>query len=169
MAWFALTCLVAYAASTAAIVPPIAGLRASDVLDTFSQSRPGGRIHEATDILEPRGTPVRAMVDGTIEKLFLSKPGGNTIYEFDAAKERCYYYAHLDHYAEGLSEGQPVSRGEVIGYVGNTGNAANGPPHLHLAIFELTPERHWWQGTPINPYPILLGLLNSPEPGEHRQ
>ena len=134
-----------YTASTDALVSPIAGLRASEALDTFSQTRPGGRM------------------------LFLSKPGGNTIYEFDTARERCYCYAHLDRYAEGLGEGQQVSRGEVIGYVGNTGNAANGPPHLHLAIFELTPEKHWWRGTPINPCPILLGLLNSPQPGEHRQ
>src|SRR5690349_524266 len=71
---------------------PIDGLAASDVLDTFNSTRPGGRSHEATDILARRGTPVHAMVDGTIRKLFFSKAGGNTIYEFDQEGVYCYYY-----------------------------------------------------------------------------
>jgi peptidoglycan LD-endopeptidase LytH len=138
------------------IVAPIDHLKPSDILDTFNQARPGGRPHEATDILAPRGEPVHAMVDGVVKKLFLSKPGGITIYEFDEDEEYCYYYAHLDHYAEGLHENQRVTRGDAIGYVGNTGNASAGAPHLHLAIFRLGPEKRWWEGTPINPYPILL-------------
>src|SRR6476661_7625048 len=137
-----------------AVVAPIENLRAADVLDTFDQSRPGGRSHEATDIMEPRGTPVHAMVDGVVEKLFLSKPGGNTIYQFDDAQEYCYYYAHLDHYADGIQEKQHVTRGTVIGYVGSTGNAAENAPHLHLAINVIGPEKKWWKGTPIDPYPI---------------
>ena len=137
---------------------PIQGLRPGDIQDTFDQGRANGKPHEATDILAPRGTPVLAMVDGWIQKLFTSVPGGLTIYEFDPQEVYCYYYAHLDHYAEGLMEGMQVKRGTVIGYVGTTGNAPANTPHLHLAIFKLGPEKRWWQGTPINPYPILRKL-----------
>ena len=140
---------------------PIAGLKAKDIQDTFDQVRGGGsRAHEATDILSPRGTPVLAVVDGTIKKLFLSKPGGLTVYQFDPDEVYSYYYAHLDRYAEGLKEGMSVKRGDVIGYVGTTGNADPGTPHLHLAIFKLGPAKRWWEGTPINPYPILLEALS---------
>ncbi len=143
------------------MVMPIDGLKVSAIQDTFNASRGGGeRRHEATDILAPRGTPVHAMVDGVIQKLFLSKPGGNTIYEFDNDGEYCYYYAHLDRYAEDLAEGRHVRAGEVIGYVGTTGNANPNTPHLHLAFFRLGPEKHWWQGTPVNPYPTLMELLH---------
>lgn len=138
---------------------PIAGLTAAQVRDTFDSARPGGRAHEATDILAPRGTPVHAMVDGTITKLFYSKAGGNTIYEFDEGAVYCYYYAHLDGYAAGLSEGQHVRHGDVIGYVGTTGDASPDTPHLHLAIFKLGPEKQWWKGEAINPYPVLMELL----------
>jgi murein DD-endopeptidase MepM/ murein hydrolase activator NlpD len=138
---------------------PIRDLVARDIQDTFRQARSGGRLHEATDIVAPRGTPIVAMQDGVIQKLFLSKPGGLTIYEFDQQGIFCYYYAHLDHYADGLKEGMPVKRGIVIGYVGTTGNAPPGTPHLHLAIFRLGPEKHWWQGTAIDPYPLLMRLV----------
>lgn len=124
---------------------PIAGMTAAQVQDTFNAVRPGGRAHEATDILAPRGTPVHAIVDGTIAKLFYSKAGGNTIYEFDEGGVYCYYYAHLDGYAAGLSEGQHVRHGDVIGYVGTTGDASPDTPHLHLAIFKLWPEKQWWK------------------------
>jgi murein DD-endopeptidase MepM/ murein hydrolase activator NlpD len=142
-----------------AMALPIAGLTASNVLDTFNSTRPGGRSHEATDILAPRGTPVHSMVDGTIRKLFVSKAGGNTIYEFDEGGVYCYYYAHLDRYAEGLHESQRVQHGDVIGYVGTTGNASPNTPHLHLAIFKLGPEKEWWKGEAINPYPVLMELV----------
>jgi len=138
--------------------PPIIGLTAGDLHDTFDQTR-GQARHEAIDIMEPRGTPVHAVVDGTIAKLFLSKPGGHTIYLFDQAGLFCYYYAHLDRYAPNLREGMRVSRGEVIAFVGSTGNANPTAPHLHFTIFQLGPEKRWWKGTPINPYPILLRLL----------
>ena len=137
---------------------PIRGLDARDIRDTFQQGRAEGKLHEATDILAPRGTPVVAVEDGIIQKLFLSRPGGITIYEFDRAGIFCYYYAHLDRYAGGLAEGMPVKRGEVIGYVGTTGNAPPQTPHLHFAIFRLGPEKHWWQGTAIDPYPVLMKL-----------
>ena len=138
--------------------PPIVGLTPKDLHDTFDQLR-GLAKHEAIDIMEPRGTTVQAVVDGTIAKLFLSKPGGNTIYLFDEAGDFCYYYAHLDRYAPNLREGMHVSRGQVIAIVGSTGNASPETPHLHFTIFQLGPEKRWWKGTPINPYPALLQLL----------
>ena len=135
---------------------PVEGARTIDLHDSFEEGR-GGHRHEATDILAPRGTPVLAAVDGSVEKLFTSKPGGLTVYEFDRNREYCYYYAHLDRYAEGLREGQKVLRGDRLGYVGTSGDAPAGTPHLHFAIFRLGPEKRWWIGTPINPYPLLLG------------
>jgi peptidoglycan LD-endopeptidase LytH len=138
---------------------PIAGLQAKDIQDTYSQRRDGIRSHEATDIVAPRGTPVLAVDAGTIKKLFNSKPGGLTVYQFDPAAVYCYYYAHLDRYAEKLKEGMAVKRGDVIGYVGTTGNAPANTPHLHFAIFKIGPEKRWWEGTPINPYPFLMEAL----------
>lgn len=101
------------------------------------------------------GTPVVAVDDGVIVKLFDSVPGGLTVYQFDAAGELAYYYAHLDRYAANLKEGQEVARGQLIGYVGATGNADPVAPHLHFAVFLLGPEKQWWKGTPINPYPLF--------------
>lgn len=137
---------------------PIAGLKVSDIRDTFYEGRANGRPHEATDILAPRGTPVLAMEDGTIRKLFTSVLGGLTIYQFDPQQIYCYYYAHLDHYAEGLHEGADVKRGEVIGYVGTTGNAPPNTPHLHLTIYKVGSDKRWWDGVAINPYPVLRKL-----------
>jgi murein DD-endopeptidase MepM/ murein hydrolase activator NlpD len=142
------------------MVLPIQGLEASSLRDTFNDQHNGHR-HEAIDIMAPRDTPVLAVVDGVIEKLFLSKPGGNTIYEFDGDEEYCYYYAHLDRYAEGLREGLRVSRGDVVGYVGSTGDASPNAPHLHFEIHVLGPGKHWWQGTPIDPYPVLIRLISN--------
>ena len=133
---------------------PVANLKLSDIQDTFEQAR-GERRHEATDIVAPLGTPVLAVEDGTIRKLFLSKPGGITIYEFDPSERYCYYYAHLDRYAANLREGMRVSQGQVIGYVGTTGDAGATSPHLHFGITAIGPDKKWWGGTPINPYPIL--------------
>lgn len=134
---------------------PVRDMHISDTRDTFNEGRDGQRRHEAADIVAPRGTPVLAVEDGTIRKLFLSKPGGNTIYEFDPSENYCFYYAHLDHYADGLKEGMQVTKGQVIGYVGTTGNASPASPHLHFGITLIGPDKKWWGGTPINPYPIL--------------
>jgi murein DD-endopeptidase MepM/ murein hydrolase activator NlpD len=95
--------------------------------------------------MEPRGTQVHAVVDGTIKKIFFSRGGGKTIYEFDRFEAYCYYYAHLDGYAAGLHEGQRVSTGEVIGYIGSTGNASPEAPHLHFAVYELDRDKRWWR------------------------
>ncbi len=124
--------------------------------DTFEAHR-GSGAHEAIDIAAPRGTPVIAVDEGRVVKLFLSVPGGRTIYQFDAHANFAYYYAHLDAYAEGLREGSVVKRGDVLGYVGTTGNAPANAPHLHFAIFRLGPEKRWWQGSAVNPYPFLNG------------
>ena len=148
------------AQSIAPLGLPIEGLHFADLHDTFNEVH-NGHAHEAIDIVAPRGTPVHAAVSGTIRKLFLSKPGGNTIYEFDETSAYCYYYAHLDHYAEWLREGMRVRRGDIIGYVGSTGNADARTPHLHFAIFELGPKRQWWKGTPINPYPSLVEAVRN--------
>jgi murein DD-endopeptidase MepM/ murein hydrolase activator NlpD len=156
--FFPLFLAVGATSSSPDMFPPISGLSLADLRDTFEEVHNGHR-HEAIDLLEPRGTPVHAVVSGTIRKLFLSKPGGNTIYEFDETGVYCYYYAHLDGYAEGLREGMRVERGDVIGFVGSTGNADARAPHLHFAIFELGPERQWWKGKAVNPYPRLVDAV----------
>jgi peptidoglycan LD-endopeptidase LytH len=140
---------------------PVQGLKLADLHGTFNEVH-NGHAHEAIDIMAPRGTPVHAAVSGTVRKLFLSKPGGNTIYEFDEASELCYYYAHLDRYADGVHEGMRVKRGDIIAYVGSTGNADPRTPHLHFAVFELGPKGEWWKGKPIDPYTnLVVALRNS--------
>jgi murein DD-endopeptidase MepM/ murein hydrolase activator NlpD len=134
---------------------PVGGVTGNRLTDTFNDSRALGRRHDAIDIMAPRGTEVRAVDDGTIAKLFTSKAGGLTIYQFDPTQTFSYYYAHLDHYASGLAEHQSVSRGQLLGYVGSTGNASENAPHLHFAIARLGTDRAWWKGDPINPYPLL--------------
>ena len=149
---------VGAASSILEMTPPIRGLTLADLRDMFAEVH-NGHPHEAIDILEPRGTPVRAVISGTVRKLFLSKPGGNTIYQFDDVGVYCYYYAHLDGYAEGLHEGMRVERGDVIGFVGSTGNADARTPHLHFAIEELGPEKQWWKGKAVDPYPFLVAAV----------
>lgn len=135
---------------------PVEGAHIPDLKDNFAETRGGKRQHEAIDILAPRGTPVVAAVDGTVAKLFTSQQGGLTVYEFDRSGTYCYYYAHLDRYAPGLAEGMALRRGERIGDVGTSGNAPKNTPHLHFAVFRLGPEKKWWQGEVVNPYPLLL-------------
>jgi murein DD-endopeptidase MepM/ murein hydrolase activator NlpD len=131
---------------------PVEGVSAVMLVSTFHQPRNQGE-HEALDILAPLGTRALAVEDGTVEKLFTSQRGGLTIYLFDPTGVYCYYYAHLDHYAD-IREGQHVNRRQVIGYVGTTGNAPPNTPHLHFAVFKLGPEKRWWQGTALDPYLI---------------
>ena len=131
---------------------PFAGLK---LRDNFDETRGGIRRHEALDIMAPRGTPVLAVDDGVVAKLFRSVAGGITVYQFDPAERFAYYYAHLDGYRDGLKEGEAVKRGEVIGYVGSTGNARANAPHLHFTIFRLADDKKWWKGKAVNPYPYL--------------
>jgi murein DD-endopeptidase MepM/ murein hydrolase activator NlpD len=139
------------------LIIPVRGVRAGQLSDTYSQARAGGaRIHDAIDIMAPRGTPVVAAAAGTVEKLFFSHGGGGiTAYVRSADGRWMYYYAHLDAYAPGLHEGQRLGRGDPIGAVGSTGNASAEGPHLHFAINAMGPNDRWWQGRPINPYPLL--------------
>jgi murein DD-endopeptidase MepM/ murein hydrolase activator NlpD len=137
------------------LMMPVEGVSAAQLTRQFDQPRGDSRRHEAIDILAPRNTPVRAVEDGAIARLFNSKAGGITIYQFDPTEKFCYYYAHLERYAPGLKEGDRVRKGQVIGYVGTSGNAPENTPHLHFAIFRLTAEKHWWEGTPIDPYDVL--------------
>jgi murein DD-endopeptidase MepM/ murein hydrolase activator NlpD len=136
--------------------PPLDDMNPEAMRGAFAQRRGGGsRPHEAVDLMAPRNTSVHAVEGGTIAKLFLSKAGGLTIYQFDPSRRVCYYYAHLERYAANLREGQTVSRSEVIGYVGSSGNASPAAPHLHFAIFELDEDAHWWRGDPIDPYLVF--------------
>lgn len=134
---------------------PVEGIKKEELRDTFNEMRGATRRHEAVDILAPRNTPVFAVEDGTIAKLFFSEAGGITIYQMDPRETYVYYYAHLEKYVDGLKEGDKVKRGQIIGYVGTTGNAPRDTPHLHFAIFKMTDDKRWWQGTPIDPYSVL--------------
>jgi murein DD-endopeptidase MepM/ murein hydrolase activator NlpD len=134
---------------------PVDGVDDDHLRDTFADAR-GKRAHEAIDIMAPRHTPVHAVEDGVIAKVFDSKGGGGlSLYQFDPTNTYCYYYAHLDRYADGMRDGVRVRRGQIIGYVGSTGNASPNAPHLHFGIFRLTSDRVWWKGEPINPYAVL--------------
>jgi murein DD-endopeptidase MepM/ murein hydrolase activator NlpD len=133
---------------------PLDGITVESLKGGFTEARTG-HPHEAVDMLSPRNTPVHAVADGTIAKLFVSKAGGNTIYEFDTSGRYAYYYAHLERYEAGLREGDAVRHGQVIGYVGTSGNAPPETPHLHFAVFELGPEHQWWKGKAIDPYPLF--------------
>ena len=153
--------------ATRGLLVPVQGIGRQQLHDTFGDARGGGtRPHEALDIMAPRNTPVLAVEDGKIAKLFTSDQGGLTIYQFDPAETYAYYYAHLDRYTDGLAEGQRVRKGQVIGYVGSTGNASPEGPHLHFAIFRLTPEKKWWQGDPLNPFEVLRGRRLDRDSGE---
>lgn len=134
---------------------PVAGVRPDQLQDTYTASRSTGRVHDAIDIPAARNTPVLACADGTIVKFFQSVRGGTTIYQLDPDNKTVYYYAHLDHYAEGLTENHFARRGEVIGYVGDTGNAGAGNYHLHFSISIVSDAKHYYNGANINPYPLL--------------
>jgi murein DD-endopeptidase MepM/ murein hydrolase activator NlpD len=135
---------------------PVEGIDPSTIHDSFDEMRGGStRRHDALDILAPRGSNIIAADDGTVIKLFTSAAGGLTVYQFDPDQRYCYYYAHLDAYAMGLHEGQMLKRGDLIGYVGTTGNAPKDTPHLHFAVIRLDPDKRWWSGTAIDPYPLL--------------
>lgn len=133
------------------LLMPVPDVKPADLHQSFEEQR-RGHLHEAIDILAPRGTPVVAVEEGRIARLFFSQAGGFTIYQFDPTERYTYYYAHLDKYADGLKEGDFVRSGQVVGYVGTSGNAPESTPHLHFAIFELGPEKRWWLGVPIDPF-----------------
>jgi peptidoglycan LD-endopeptidase LytH len=143
----------------AGLAIPVAGIKPEQLVDTYTQARAGGaRSHDAIDIMAPLGTPVVAAAPGKVEKLFFSQGGGGiTAYVRSDDGRWSYYYAHLNAYAPGLVESQRIERGASIGTVGASGNADPAGPHLHFAINRMNPGEKWWQGTPINPYPLLAG------------
>jgi peptidoglycan LD-endopeptidase LytH len=143
----------------AGLAIPVQGIKAGQLTDTFTQARAGGaRRHDAIDIMADEGTPVVAAADGQVEKLFFSNGGGGmTVYVRSPDTRWTYYYAHLLSYAPGLAEGQQVKRGQLLGRVGHSGNANPAGPHLHFAINRMEPGERWYQGEPINPYPLLAG------------
>jgi murein DD-endopeptidase MepM/ murein hydrolase activator NlpD len=142
----------------AGLAIPVAGVEQDDLLDTYTQSRAGGRAHDAIDIMARAGTPVLAAAPGTVEKIYFSEGGGgNTVYVRSDDGRWTYYYAHLQSYAPGLAEGQRLRQGQLIGRVGSSGNASPEGPHLHFAINRMEPGQRWWDGEPINPYPLLAG------------
>jgi len=136
---------------------PVVGIKSDQLSDTYDDARGQGRRHDAIDIMAAEGTPVIAAADGTVEKLFNSVRGGITVYERSVDQKWIYYYAHLSAYAPGLHEGQQLKRGQVIAQVGHTGDASAAGPHLHFAVNSMAPGERWWNGTPINPYPLLAG------------
>ncbi|HEY0017767.1 MAG TPA: M23 family metallopeptidase [Longimicrobium sp.] len=142
-------------ASGLGLLIPVQGVGAASLVDTYEQSRGQGRRHDAIDIMAARGTPVMAVADGVVMKLFQSGRGGITLYELAPDRRTIYYYAHLDRYAPGIAEGRPLRRGQVLGYVGNTGDAGPGNYHLHFEVSTTADPRKYWGGVPENPYPLL--------------
>jgi murein DD-endopeptidase MepM/ murein hydrolase activator NlpD len=145
------------------LLVPVAGIAVSQLEDTFDEGRDAGRIHRALDILAPRGTPVLAADDGRVLRVRPNALGGNTVYATDPAGRVVYYYAHLDAYQAGLAEGQTIARGDVLGTVGTTGNAPKDTPHLHFQVMGMPADGKYWDGDPINPYPLFL-LLHAARP-----
>ncbi|MFL5560140.1 MAG: M23 family metallopeptidase [Gemmatimonadaceae bacterium] len=138
------------------LIIPVQGIAARDLRDSYTEPRGGGsRSHQALDIPAPRNTPILAAADGRILRKFSSRDGGNMIYATDATEKFILMYAHLERYADGLTDDMPVRQGQVIGYVGTTGNAPPNLPHLHFALARVSDIRDWWRGTPINPFPLL--------------
>jgi murein DD-endopeptidase MepM/ murein hydrolase activator NlpD len=137
------------------LIIPVAGVRPDQLLDTFDDARSEGRVHDAIDIMAAAETPVLAAADGRILKLSNSDRGGTTIYQLNANQELVFYYAHLSRYADSLAEGNTVKQGEIIAYVGDTGNAGPGNYHLHFSIAAVSDPKRYWEGTNINPYPLL--------------
>src|SRR5215216_1752101 len=140
---------------TVDLIIPVAGVKPEQLLDTFDDARSEGRVHDAIDIPAAAETPVLAAADGKIVKLFQSQRGGTTIYQLNAREDMIFYYAHLSRYADGLAEGDVVRQGQVIAYVGDTGNAGAGNYHLHFSIALVSDPKRYWEGANINPYPLL--------------
>jgi murein DD-endopeptidase MepM/ murein hydrolase activator NlpD len=135
---------------------PVAGMMMAQLQDTFDEGRSSGRVHRALDILAPRGTPVLAADSGRVLRMSVNSLGGNTIYAADPLGRVVYYYAHLDAYRTGLAQGATIARGDTLGFVGTTGNAPKDTPHLHFQVMRMPPDGKYWDGEPINPYPLFL-------------
>lgn len=154
----------------ASLLIPVPGIGPHQLRDSYHDPRSGGRSHHAIDIMAPEGSPVVAAADGTVFRLREGGIGGITIYQLGADGRTLYYYAHLQGYAPGVREGLPVRRGEVIAYVGDTGNAGRGNFHLHFSVGQLRDPSRWWESENVNPYPLLAGeLARGPAVGRDRR
>ena len=141
----------------ASLLIPVSGIDAEQLRDSYQDARSGGRLHHAIDIMAPQGSPVVAAADGTIHRLRQGGIGGITVYQVGEDGRTLYYYAHLQRYAAGIREGLPVRRGQVIAYVGDTGNAGAGNYHLHFSVGRLSDPQRYWDSENVNPYPLLAG------------
>jgi peptidoglycan LD-endopeptidase LytH len=151
-----LAAIVSTSAPTRDLLVPVRGATERDLFDSFRDPREGGRLHEAIDISAPFGTPVLAADDGIVHRLFTSERGGIGLYLLDRTRERCFFYGHLARYSRGMREGYRVGRGEVVGFVGSTGNASEDAPHLHFAVLDVSGNRGCSSGTPLDPFPLLI-------------
>jgi murein DD-endopeptidase MepM/ murein hydrolase activator NlpD len=138
------------------ILIPVAGASVGQLRDTFDEGRDGGRVHRALDIMASRGTPVLSADSGRILRISSNTLGGNIIYATDPLGRVVYYYAHLDAYQPGLTQGALVARGDTLGFVGTTGNAPKDTPHLHFQVMRMPSDGKYWDGEPITPYPLIL-------------
>ncbi len=140
---------------------PVAGMSLSKLSDSFDEGRDSKRVHRALDIMAPRGTPVISADSGRILRVGFNSLGGNSIYASDPFGKVVYYYAHLDAFRAGLVQGASIARGDTLGFVGTTGNAPKDTPHLHFQVMGMPADGKYWDGDPINPYPLFL-LMHDP-------
>ncbi len=150
------------------LLVPVRGVSVTAIEDSFDAPRDGGRRHDAVDIPAPRGTPVVAAVEGSVLRVGTNPAGGNVVWLSDVERRFAYYYAHLDRFGKGLSAGTHVLRGAIVGFVGTTGNAPAGLPHLHFQVMRTTDVAKWWTGTPVNPVPFLTESLPVTPAGARR-
>lgn len=130
---------------------PVSGLTNRDLRDSWGEPRDGGkRSHKGIDIFAPKGREVLAVADGYISYIGTQPKGGRCLWLVNDSGIS-FYYAHLDKWAAGIYEGMEIKKGELLGYVGNTGNAITTPPHLHFGVIE--------NDVAINPYPLLTGSV----------
>jgi peptidoglycan LD-endopeptidase LytH len=139
---------------------PVEGVERSDLRDTWGAARSEGRRHEGIDIFAPRGTQVLSAAHGVVLYRGWNRLGGKTLTVLGPGGYR-HYYAHLDQY-DTPGTGDWVEQGEVLGYVGTTGNAAGTPPHLHYGIYAP------WTGA-VNPYPLLHPFRERRKTQPHRR
>lgn len=138
------------------LMVPVDGVRPDQVRDSFKEARDGQRQHHASDIMAARGTPVLAAGPGRVFRMSQNALGGITLYTVDGDDRFVYYYAHLERYSDMVTVGLEVRRGDVLGYVGTSGNAPPNAPHLHFQVMKVQAgNKPWWSGTPVDVRPFF--------------